>query len=94
VWSRGLKTSDRRPIILGGVAADVRLFLNGYRPTGGLIGGKVGTPSKDSEGSIPEAAYSLMGISVGGLYSGGRLRSSGGTGVSSSESSPRVTFFS
>ncbi len=94
MWSRGLKTSDRRPIILGGVAADVRLFLNGYRPTGGLIGGKVGTPSKDSEGSIPEAAYSLMGISVGGLYSGGRLRSSGGTGVSSSESSPRVTFFS
>ena len=94
MWSSGLKTSDQRPIILGGVGAGVQLFLNGYRPTGGSIGGNVGTPSKDSERSIPEAAYLPMGISVGRLYSGGRLQSSGGTGVSSSESSPRVTFFS
>ncbi len=93
MWSRGLKASDRRPITLGGVAAGVQLFLNGNRPTGGLIGGKVGILSKDSEGSIPEAAYLPMGIRVGRLYSGGLLQSSGGTGVSSLESSPLVTFF-
>jgi hypothetical protein len=53
----------------------------------------VGTSPKDSKGSIPEAAYLPMGINIGRTYSGGCLRSSGGTGVSSSESPPRVTFF-
>ncbi len=93
MWSSGLKTSDRRPIILVGVGAGVQFLLNGYRPTGGLIGGNVGTPSNDSKGSIPDAAYLPRGISIGRLYSGGRLQRSGGTGVSSSESPPRVTFF-
>jgi hypothetical protein len=46
-----------------------------------------------SGGSIPDAAYSPIGMSVGKLFSGGRLQRSGWTGVSSLERSGRVSFF-
>jgi hypothetical protein len=47
-----------------------------------------------SEGSVPDAAYSPMGMSIRRLFSEGHLQRSGWTGVSSLERLGRVSFFS
>jgi hypothetical protein len=57
------------------------------------IGGYVDTPYP-SEGSVPDAAYSPMGMSIRRLFSEGHLQRSGWTGVSSLERLGRVSFFS
>jgi hypothetical protein len=46
-----------------------------------------------SGGCFFVAAYLPMGMSVGKLFSGGHLRRSGWTGVSSLERSGQVSFF-